>query len=288
MRLSSSSRTRSKHAQIAEEALLRCQFDHAIALIEDQIARLETRMPLRNRTRRALAGFYCDLAVSSLCARDFDAALVHAQRSYDLVESAGGASTALAIRPLVMRSELSWVRGAMAESKSTAEQAWAIALQQRTEPDLAAPALLRGATLAEQASKLPEARAAASEAARLASSSSGVGASVYLGAHALLARINWRVGNREIAIKCLSELRSSRSLPYFQHSTVALAEMAFSRNQIGAAAALLWTPAALDLATRSSPGQHISQLIEYAMSQEAEVASEIEELKTLLAYAGRG
>ncbi|RIK09179.1 MAG: hypothetical protein DCC49_07275 [Acidobacteria bacterium] len=277
-----------QQGRAAELATLACEFDNAASLIEDAIVRIEGEGRIGTKAKVTLAELYRHLALCSLGGRKFDSALLHAQRAYDMAEAANGPLSPTAVPSLVLRSELAWIRGSMAESKSTAERAYAVAAQERTEPAESAPAFLRGATLAYLAGKLPDARAAASEAGRLSSDFSGTAAATWVSAKALLARIKWAGKLREEAVIELAQAGEHAAAHYFGEIALASAEMALTRNERGAAATLLWAPAALRLATGAKLTSKTREAIERSLQGRAEPDTQARELKELLAYFGAG
>lgn len=279
--------------QVAEMAALRCAFDDAASLIEDAIVRTEGEGRIGARVRRVLAGQYRRLALCNLGAREFDSALLHAQRAYDLAEAADGPLSPAAVPALVLRSELAWIRGATAESKSTAEHAYAVASEEQTGPAAAAPAFLRGAVLAYLAGKSPDARAAALEAARLSRDFSGTDAATWVGARILLARIKWANKLRDEATEMIVETGKHPATRYYREISLASAEMALTRSQLSVAATVLWAPVALVLAAGEKLSGAERKIVDRALQRQggtgAQVAdTQAAELKELLAYFGAG
>lgn len=285
--------TETAQGRAAEVAALECSFDDAASLIGDAIVRTEGEGRISARVRRLLAEQYCRLALCSLGSRDFDSALVHAQRAYDLAEAADGPLSPSAIPALVLRSELAWIRGATAESKSTAERAYAVASEERAGPAVAAPAFLRGAMLAYLAGKLPDARAAALEAARLSEDTSGTDAAIWVAANVVLARIKWTNKLRDEATEMIAEAGKHPAARYYGEISLASAEMALTRGQPSVAATLLWAPAAVILAAGEKLSGGTRTVVDRALQHRAELNTQAAdtqaaELKELLAYFGAG
>lgn len=274
-------------------AALRCAFDGAASLIEDAIVRTEGEGRIGVRARRILTEQYRRLALCRLGAREFDGALLHAQRAYDLAEAADGPLSPTAVPALALRSELASIRGATAESKSTAERAYAVASEQQTVPAASAPAFLRGAVLAYAAGKLPDARAAALEAARLSEDFLGTDAATGVGAAVLLARIKWANKLRDEAVAELAAVGEHAASRYYAEIQLASAEMSLSRQQPGVAVTLLWAPAALLLAKGEKLSGAAREAVDRALQRQAQpiaraADAQVAELKDLLAYFGAG
>lgn len=279
--------------QAAEMAALCCAFDDAAKVIEDAIVRTEGNGRIGTRARRILSEQYRRLATCRLGAREFDNALLYAQRSYDLAEAADGPLSPAAVPALALRSELALIRGATAESKSTAERAYAVALEQRSGPAASAPAFLQGAVLAYLAGKLPEARAAALEAARLSEDLLGTDSATGVGAKILLARIKWSSKLRDEAVSELAAASEQAAGGYYAEIQLASAEMALTRHQPGAAAMLLWAPAAMRLTTGEKLGSAARETVDRALRMQPEsparaTDTRFGELMDLLAYFDAG
>lgn len=272
----------------AELASLQCEFDDAASLLEDAIVRFEGEGRIGVRARRVLAELYRRLAACSLGRRDFDSALLHAQRSYDMAESSSGPLSPEAVRPLVLRSDLAWFRGAMSESKSTAERAYAVASQANTGPVASAEAFLRGSVLALMAGKVPDARAAATESARLSEDLAGTDAATYLGSQVVLARIKWAGNQEDEAIKMLAELIGHPAVAYFSEISIASAEMALSRGQHEVAATTLWGTVAMLFLAETKLSTALREIITRSTGPQASASPRVTELKSVMAHFGQG